>query len=758
MTHASRWRQLLTLTASRTVRQLMLLGAVLLLLIWSTVIWEAERIKRDQLENFGQGLMHLSEVLDETLVRQLQEIDNALLILRSEYVNDKPNLKHTLGLLRQGPLKNLDVNVLIVDRQGYIEMIERSSSLSKEYVGERESFKHFIKGSPDQLFISDPIIGRLTKRWDMQLVRPILDHDGKFLGTVTIFMPPEQLTQFMQSLQVGSDTLMTVSSTQGVVLSRSKDIGKFLGSRQTPAQLAAFPRNQNGFITRLSPLDQVERVIAYRWIRRYPLLLIVASPKTSLIAKIAREQRLLIALGVVVSLIVGGSLLLLGGSFRRREQAETVLRREHANLAGAQRIAQLGSWELDLASGRLCWSDEIFRIFEIDQSQFPASYDALLNAIHPDDREAVIQNYTDSLEKRKPYNIVHRLRMSDGRIKWVREHGTSDFDANGKPIRSSGTVQDITERKQVEIELRIAATAFESQESMMVTDGRGKILRINSAFTKVTGYTAADIVGKNPRIRSSGRHDAAFYAAMWAQIKSTGWWKGDIWNRRKNGEVYPESLTISAVKGDDETVTHYVATMHDITERKVAEEQIQSLAFFDPLTQLPNRRLLQDRLQQALVSSSRSKNHGALMFMDLDKFKTLNDTMGHDIGDLLLQQVAQRLLSCVREADTVARLGGDEFVVLLEELSEQGAQASTQAGNIGQKILDALNQPYHLGEHEHHSTPSIGAILFRGQQETAEELIKQADLAMYQVKAAGRNAMRFFEPAMRTSGTDPQKD
>lgn len=193
VTHASRWRQLLTLTASRTVRQLVLPGAVLLLLIWSTVIWEAERIKRDQLENFGEDLMHLSEVLDETLIRQLHEIDNALVILRSEYVNDKPNLKHTLGLLRQGPLKNLDVNVLIVDRQGYIEMSERSGSLSKEYeyVGERASFKHFAKGSPDQLFISDPLIGRLTKRWGMQLVRPILDHDGKFLGTVTIFMPPE---------------------------------------------------------------------------------------------------------------------------------------------------------------------------------------------------------------------------------------------------------------------------------------------------------------------------------------------------------------------------------------------------------------------------------------------------------------------------------------------------------------------------------------------------------------------------------------
>ena len=341
--------------------------------------------------------------------------------------------------------------------------------------------------------------------------------------------------------------------------------------------------------------------------------------------EITAAQQPLMLLGGGASLLVIVSLALLGRSSRRREKAERLLLRKHANLAEAQRVAQLGSWELDLATGKLYWSDEVFRIFEMDKKQSPASYETFLNAVHPDDRAAVNQAYTDSLEKHAPYDIIHRLCMSDGRIKWVHEQCTSEFDASGKPIRSSGLVQDITERKRAEVELRIAETAFQTQEGIFVTDENGVILRINRAFTSITGYTAAEIVGENPRFRSSGRQDAAFYAEMWASIKSSGAWKGEIWNRRKNGEIYPESVTITAVLGDDTSVTRYVATMHDITKRKAAEAQIHNLAFFDPLTRLPNRRLLLDHLRHAVASAGRSGQSGALMFLDLDHFKQVND-------------------------------------------------------------------------------------------------------------------------------------
>ncbi|MGS0757016.1 EAL domain-containing protein, partial [Roseateles sp. GG27B] len=220
-------------------------------------------------------------------------------------------------------------------------------------------------------------------------------------------------------------------------------------------------------------------------------------------------------------------------------------------------------------------------------------------------------------------------------------------------------------------------------------------------------------------------------------------------SRRKNGEVFPVGLNISAVKGSSGEVTHFVTSMTDITLRKASEEQIQSLAYYDPLTQLPNRRLLMNRLEKALAAALRYQRKGALLFVDLDNFKTLNDTLGHEQGDFLLKQVAQRLSHCIREGDTVGRLGGDEFVVMLENLSQDRLVAATQAEAVGEKILTALNQTYVLTNYEQHSTPSIGITLFGEQPEGIAEPLKRADLAMYQAKAAGKNMLRFFDPQMQ---------
>jgi diguanylate cyclase (GGDEF)-like protein/PAS domain S-box-containing protein len=309
--------------------------------------------------------------------------------------------------------------------------------------------------------------------------------------------------------------------------------------------------------------------------------------------------------------------------------------------------------------------------------------------------------------------------------------------------------RDVTEYKRVENQLRISASVFDSQEAIMITDARAVILRVNHAFTSMTGYTAEEVIGKNPRVLSSGRHDASFYAAMWKCVQRTGRWDGEIWNRRKSGEIYPERLAISAVKAADGTVTNYVATITDITMSREAADEIQHLAFYDSLTRLPNRRLLMDRLQQALASSTRSGREGALLFIDLDNFKTINDTLGHDIGDLLLQQVALRLESCVREGDTVARIGGDEFVVILEDLSEYPIEAAAQTEDIGEKILAALGQLYQLASHKHRSTASIGVTLFNGHQQVIDELLKQADIAMYEAKDDGLNRLRFFDIKMQ---------
>lgn len=366
------------------------------------------------------------------------------------------------------------------------------------------------------------------------------------------------------------------------------------------------------------------------------------------------------------------------------------------------------------------------------------------------EHDGYLENYLRS-GVRKAIGSMRELmgRRKDGAL-FHMALGVGETRLNDRKV-FIGSVRDISARKAEEAELRIAAAAFESLEGMIVTDARGTILRVNRAFIDNTGYTAEECIGRNPRMLKSDRHDAAFYQEMWQTLLSTSKWEGEIWDRRKNGEVYPKWLSISAVKDDKGAVTHYVGTHQDITERKQAEQRIAELAYYDQLTGLPNRTLLLDRLKQIITATARSESHGALLFIDLDNFKTLNDTLGHDQGDLLLKLVAQRLTECVRAGDTVARLGGDEFVAVLADMGIDGQDAAKRTEAVGEKVLAALNQSYPLETVAYHSTPSIGVALFKGNRTSIDDVLKQADLAMYKAKDSGRNTLRFFDPDMETA-------
>jgi diguanylate cyclase (GGDEF)-like protein/PAS domain S-box-containing protein len=299
--------------------------------------------------------------------------------------------------------------------------------------------------------------------------------------------------------------------------------------------------------------------------------------------------------------------------------------------------------------------------------------------------------------------------------------------------------------------LQVAAIAFEIEQGMIVTDSQEVIIRVNRVFTKLTGYTAEEAIGKNLGMFKSNKDDPDFYPRMREILHRANYWQGEIWNRRKDGKAYPEWLTITAVVSKEGETRNYVAAFVDITDRKQAEEKIHHLAFYDPLCQLPNRRLLFDRLHQAIASSARNHTCAGLLFIDLDNFKILNDTRGHDTGDLLLVETSHRLRSCIRESDTLARLGGDEFVVLLESLSSDRTEAAVRAREIGEKMLADISQPYVLKGVEHYSTASIGVSLFSNYRENLDDLLKQADTAMYAAKKAGRNTLRFFDPAMQAA-------
>jgi diguanylate cyclase (GGDEF)-like protein/PAS domain S-box-containing protein len=374
--------------------------------------------------------------------------------------------------------------------------------------------------------------------------------------------------------------------------------------------------------------------------------------------------------------------------------------------------------------------------------------------IHPDDRQRVIEAFRQTAKTGVGQELQYRLVRHDGTVRHMASAGKVINDKSGQVSRVVIVSHDVTDRKQAEQQERIAATAFESQQGMFITDAKGFILRVNQAFTAITGYSAEDCIGRTPKLLVSGRHDATFYTAMRDTLERTGSWQGEIWNRRKNGEIYPEWLTISAVRDSDGQVSNYVSALTDITMRKADQEEIRHLAFYDTLTDLPNRSLLRDRLHQAQVASARRDRHGAVLFIDLDNFKILNDTLGHGMGDCLLKQVGKRLSACVRELDTVARLGGDEFVVMLEDLGQRPHEAVRQSRHIGEKILVALNRPYDLDGHEYHNTPSVGITLFLGDHLGIDELMKRADLAMYEAKRMGRNTLRFFDPQMQAVATE----
>ncbi|QDX80206.1 hypothetical protein B9N43_02370 [Denitratisoma sp. DHT3] len=299
------------------------------------------------------------------------------------------------------------------------------------------------------------------------------------------------------------------------------------------------------------------------------------------------------------------------------------------------------------------------------------------------------------------------------------------------------------ERKKHEQQLRIAATAFETQEGIMITNADRAIIRVNRAFTEITGYSAAEVVGRNPSILNSGRHDDEFFHQIYLTLAREGHWQGEIFDRHKDGHVYPKWLTITTVKDDAGRISHYVGSFADITERKAAEAKILGLAFYDPLTALPNRRLLMERLGHAIAKRTRFAKHGALLFLDLDNFKTLNDTQGHRLGDELLIEVAQRLNAHVREADTVARLGGDEFIVLLDDLDESSAHAAVQARVVAEKIIASLSQPYCLSNGQFQCSTSVGIALFVDPATSPETILAQADSAMYAAKKNGKNTFRF---------------
>ncbi len=411
-----------------------------------------------------------------------------------------------------------------------------------------------------------------------------------------------------------------------------------------------------------------------------------------------------------------------------------------AELNRAQAVARVGSWFYDIGQDRMRLSAETCRIFGLPTGTVGnrASY---LSRTHPADR-ATVDRAWQSARQGGSFDHEHRILVGDS-IRWVRQMAEFEFVTDGVAVRAVGVTQDITERKLAEDQLELYASVFtHAREGIMIASADGLIIDVNEAFTRITGYARDEVLGRNPRLLNSGRQDGEFYAAMWRSLHERGHWFGEIWNRRKDGEVHALMQTVSAVRDAEGTARHYVALFSDISALKAHESQLERIAHYDVLTGLPNRALLADRLHQAMAQTLRRSQRLAVAFLDLDGFKTVNDEHGHAAGDRLLIALAARMKQALREADTLARIGGDEFVAVLADLDDLDASPQLLT-----RLLDAVSQPIRLDEGSFQVTASLGVTYYpQAEPVDADQLLRQADQAMYQAKLAGKNRFHVFDP------------
>ncbi len=460
----------------------------------------------------------------------------------------------------------------------------------------------------------------------------------------------------------------------------------------------------------------------------------------------ARYHEQVFILGLAATLIVLLSARLLQGNRRlasanaRSRSLAKQMDVERRRLSDVVKATQVGSWEWNVQTGALIvnarWAEIVgYRLDELE----PVSIDTWIRLVHPDDfgrsRRLLDRHFSG---ERPYYEQELRVRHRDGHWVWIHDRGQLiSRTPDGKPLLMAGAHQDITERKQAEDQLRLAASVFASSyEAILITDAENRIIDINPAFSRITGYSREDVIGRNPRLLSSGRQGPDFYGAMWKTLAEKGHWQGEIWNRRKNGEEYAETLAITSVRDDSGALQHHVAVFSDISSLKAHAEELDRIAHFDPLTGVPNRRLLADRLQRAIALARRNRKPLAVCMLDLDGFKPINDRFGHEAGDRLLIEIVRRLTGMLRATDTVARLGGDEFVLLLGDLGDMA---------VLDRVLDAVRAPVLLDQETVTVSASIGVTLYPDDDADGDTLLRHADQAMYRAKQLGRNCIQVFD-------------
>lgn len=640
----------------------------------------------------------------------------------------------------------------LVDMNGRIEVSSHQPNMGKRLV--LENFLPIPFGDMPLLRIGTPWMGRdfelaypsnpkLPMAPDSIYFIPLLKKvffANKPYYLVATLNPDYFTNRYAQALPI-ENGIISLWRLDGILLF-STDTSLHVGLSHfntTPLKTT----NQEDLLTHLER-NQHSPISAYRLARLMPFVIEVEMDQTIALNYWDKERNKILWINILFISLSGilGLLLLLRNDRETQRQKQQITYEKQFRLA--MEATQTGLWTWNYQDGTITWDKQCYILLGYEPFVFEASWEMTKSLTHPED----VQNMLSSIEKQIAlqgwFLVERRMKNAQGEWTWIQVRGrVIEYTAERHPLFLTGVYINIDAQKQAE-QLRLSSVAFETEDAILITDAHEKIIKVNQAFTKITGYTPEEILGNTPRILKSGQHDALFYKALWESLTDKGFWQGELWNKRKNGEIYPEHITITAIKDSKGILTHFLANFSDITLRKAAQKQIQEMAYRDPLTRLANRHLLQENTLKAIEKSHQEQVYGALIFIDLDHFKELNDTFGHDAGDMLLIQVATRLQDCTRQGDTVSRLGGDEFLILLEDLGSDFNQARAQTNSVALKILSYLNKPFALAHGNYSVGASIGISLFGKKKQEVDELIKQADMAMYESKEKGRNQISLF--------------
>ncbi|GAB2524472.1 EAL domain-containing protein [Simplicispira piscis] len=688
-------------------------------------------------------------------------------------------------------------NLLLTDRQGRLVCSAVPTPHSPVPLADDPGWLQTLT-STQNFHIGPPHPSPVSGHWVSILSMPVRDAQGVVDGAVHLPMELRALDMALWTPNLPADSRYGIFDAQGVLLWRNQDPESAIGTQPDWEMARHISASKNG-VFEGPGLEGTVRFYATTKIPQTGWVAYFGLPSATITAEVRQRAITTAAAGALIVLALSllaialarrieqpvRSLAEAARAFSRgdrqayaqpqgpteladlardfntmvadRLQAETQLQAQRQQLQAAKdrldlamHIARMGLWTWDLRTGMVQGDDTLVQIFgDQDSEQRPMSIEEWRGRTHPEDLAALGPPLAACLKgETEQFEVAQRVRHHDGHWLWGLWRGrVTERDAQGRGIAMMGSFHDITEQRQAHERLQLAASVFtHAREGITITDTRGTIIDVNDTFTRITGYSREEAIGNNPRMLQSGRQGPDFYASMWQSLAEHGHWTGEVWNRRKNGELFAEIITISAVRNPLGATTHYVALFTDITSIKENERKLERIAHYDALTGLPNRVLLADRLQQTMARCQRKGHSLAVAFIDLDGFKAVNDLHGHERGDDLLVALAQRLQSSLREGDTLSRMGGDEFVAVLSDLEHV-----RDCEPVLERMLRAAADPVRLGDQLFQVSASIGITLFPADGVAPDLLIRHADQAMYQAKQAGKNRYHLFDVEQDTA-------